>query len=138
MLTDFVSNPVSRVFKFNWFQESGRCRRGVDFLSPMGMKKVLLTEPIRPKGIELLENEVELTIAQNRDESAVAAIIGEYDAVITRTTRITKEIIDQGKKLVVIGRHGAGLDIVELDYATQRGVCLVHTPAANAGQSQNM
>jgi D-3-phosphoglycerate dehydrogenase len=98
----------------------------------MGMKKVLLTEPIRPKGIELLENEVELTIAQNRDESAVAAIIGEYDAVITRTTRITKEIIDQGKKLVVIGRHGAGLDIVELDYATQRGVCLVHTPAANA------
>jgi len=112
--------------------ESGRWKRGLEILSPIGMKKVLLTEPIRPEGITLLKNEVEITIAQNRDESAVAAIIGEYDAVITRTTRITKEIIERGEKLAVIGRHGAGLDIVEMDWATQFGICVVHTPAANA------
>ena len=96
------------------------------------MNKILVIESIRPKGMEILKNEAEVVIAPDRSETTVASLIGDFDAVITRTTKINKEIIERGKNLKVIGRHGAGLDIEELNCATDNQVCVVHTPAANA------
>lgn len=82
--------------------------------------------------MEMLASEVEVVTAPDRSEDTVAAMIGDFDAVITRTTRIDGKIFTPGKKLQVVGRHGAGLDIVDVECATQNGVCVVHTPAANA------
>ena len=96
------------------------------------VKKVLVIESIRPKGMEMLNGETEVVIAPDRSEATVAAMIGDFDAVVTRTTMIDREIIKRGKKLQVIGRHGAGLDTVAVDYATESGVCVVYTPEANA------
>lgn len=97
-------------------------------------KKVLLTEAIRPIGIELLKNaaDVEFHIAEDRSERYIQTIIPDYDAVITRTTVIGKEIIDAGSKLQAIGRHGAGLDLIDLEAAGKRGISVLYTPAANA------
>jgi D-3-phosphoglycerate dehydrogenase len=96
------------------------------------MKKILVIESIRPKGMEILRNEAEVMIAPDRSEATVASIIEEFDAVITRTTNINEQIIKNGKRLQVIGRHGAGLDIVDVKCATDNKICVVHTPAANA------
>jgi D-3-phosphoglycerate dehydrogenase len=96
------------------------------------MKRVLLPQPIRPKGMELLAREAEVVIAPDRTEKSTAALIEGFDAVITRTTVIDEEIIGRSERLKVIGRHGAGLDIVGMKSATDHGVCVVNTPGANA------
>ena len=96
------------------------------------MKRVLLPQPIRPKGMELLAKEAEVVIAPDRTEKSTAALIEGFDAVITRTTVIDEEIIGRSERLKVIGRHGAGLDIVGMKSATDHGVCVVNTPGANA------
>lgn len=96
------------------------------------MKRVLLTQPIRPKGMELLAKEAEVVVAPDRSEKTAAVMIGEFDAIITRTTVIDEQIIGRSERLKVIGRHGAGLDIVGMKSATDHGVCVVNTPGANA------
>lgn len=96
------------------------------------MKRILLPQPIRPKGMELLAKEVEVVVAPDRSEKTAAAMIGDFDAVITRTTVIDEQMIAGSERLKVIGRHGVGLDIVEMKSATDHGVCVVNTPGANA------
>jgi D-3-phosphoglycerate dehydrogenase len=97
------------------------------------MFKVLMLEPIRPIGFKMLEDAgVEVVVAPNRDEKTAAEMIDGFDGIITRTTYVGKEIIDNGNKLKVIGRHGAGLDIVDVKYAEQKGIQIAYTPAANA------
>ena len=96
------------------------------------MKRVLLTQPIRPKGMELLAKDVEVVVAPDRTEKTALSMIGGVDAVITRTTAINEQMVGRGERLKVIGRHGAGLDIVEMKSATDHGVCVVNTPGANA------
>lgn len=97
------------------------------------MIRVLMLEPIRPIGFKMLEEAgVEVVVAPDRSEKTAVEMIDEFDGVITRTTYIGKEIIDKGTRLKVIGRHGAGLDIIDVDYAKQKGIPVVFTPAANA------
>ncbi|MGI6574889.1 MAG: NAD(P)-dependent oxidoreductase [bacterium] len=91
-----------------------------------------MTEPIRPQGMKLLQKEVELVIAPDRSEETILDLIGEFDGVITRTTKITREMMERSARLKVIGRHGAGLDLVDMDAASEHGICVVHTPGANA------
>ncbi|SDF51356.1 Hydroxypyruvate reductase [Sporomusa acidovorans DSM 3132] len=79
----------------------------------------------------MLTEEAEVVTAPDRSEATVAAMIRDFDAVITRTTKINREIIERGKRLRVIGCHSAGYDNVDLRCATDHGVCVVHTPGAN-------
>jgi D-3-phosphoglycerate dehydrogenase / 2-oxoglutarate reductase len=59
-------------------------------------------------------------------------IIGEYDAIIIRSgTKLTKDIIEAGKKLRVIGRAGVGVDNVDLEAATKQGIIVMNTPEGN-------
>ena len=94
--------------------------------------KVLTTEPIRPKGVAILQKEVEVVVPPDPRPETIARVISDCDALITRTTYIGRKIIDAGKNLLVIGRHGAGLDIIDVKYATRQAVPVVYTPAANA------
>jgi len=96
------------------------------------MKKVLLTQPIRPIGMEILSQEVEVTIAPDRKEETILNMVEGFDALINRTTVIGKEIIEKGKNLKVISAHGVGYNLIDVDTATQKGICVVNTPGANA------
>ena len=59
-------------------------------------------------------------------------IISEYDAVVVRSaTQITSEIISAGKNLKVIGRAGAGVDNIDADAATRKGILVMNTPGGN-------
>ncbi|MBM4237851.1 MAG: phosphoglycerate dehydrogenase, partial [Euryarchaeota archaeon] len=58
--------------------------------------------------------------------------IPEYDGIIIRSgTKITKEVIEAGKRLKVIGRAGVGVDNVDVDQATIKGILVMNTPSAN-------
>lgn len=98
----------------------------------MSRSKILLTEAIDCAGISLLEadgNDVE--ICPNADEDTIISRIADADALIVRSTQVTEKIIKSGKKLKVIGRHGIGVDNIDLKAAKENSIVIVNTPDAN-------
>jgi D-3-phosphoglycerate dehydrogenase len=92
----------------------------------MTRPRVLVREPIAPAGIELLRESFDVDADPDGD---LASIIGDYDALIVRSaTKVTRELIARGTSLKVIGRAGVGVDNVDIEAATQRGVLVVNAP----------
>jgi D-3-phosphoglycerate dehydrogenase len=88
--------------------------------------KVLVREEIAPAGVELLKQRFE--VDEDR-ESDLAEIIAGYDAIVVRSaTKLTAELIDRAERLKVIGRAGVGVDNVDVDAATRRGIVVANTP----------
>lgn len=95
--------------------------------------RVLLTEPIHPQGTEKLAEEAEWWIASGIDETTLTRELAEADGVVLRARGfIGAAQMDAAPRLRVIGRYGVGLDNVDLDAATERGIWVVYTPLANA------
>ena len=66
-------------------------------------------------------------------EDALAARIGEFDAIIVRSaTQLTAELIERAERLRVIGRAGTGVDNVDVEAATKRGIIVVNAPESNS------
>jgi len=60
------------------------------------------------------------------------AIIGDYEALIVRSaSQVTAQVIEAGKKLMVIGRAGVGIDNIDVNAATQKGIIVVNAPTGN-------
>ncbi len=98
------------------------------------MFKVLITDPISEKGIELLKREPDLEVDNEPDISyeELLEVVERYDCIITRSrTPVTKELIERGKNLKVIGRAGVGVDNVDIETASLKGILVVNTPGAN-------
>ncbi len=98
------------------------------------MYRVLVTDPIAPKGLELLEKEedVELYNEPEIPYEELLEIVRDFDCIITRSrTPVTKELLDRAERLKVIGRAGVGVDNVDIEEATRRGILVVNTPGAN-------
>ncbi|MCH3914080.1 MAG: phosphoglycerate dehydrogenase [Acidaminococcaceae bacterium] len=96
--------------------------------------KVIVTERISDKGVELLKAEkgldVDVCFDIPRDE--LLKVIGKYDAVIVRSvTKVNEEFFKHATNLKVVGRAGNGVDNIELEPATKRGVIVVNTPESN-------
>lgn len=90
------------------------------------MTRVLVREPIAEAGVALLRAQFEV---EEDGDSELAAIIGDYDAVIIRSgTTLDAGLIDRARRLRVIGRAGVGVDNVDLEAATRRGVVVVNAP----------
>jgi D-3-phosphoglycerate dehydrogenase len=88
--------------------------------------RVLVREEIAPAGLELLR--ARFDVDEDRD-SDLAEIIGKYDAIVVRSaTKLTAELIEQASRLKVIGRAGVGVDNVDVDAATRRGIVVANTP----------
>jgi D-3-phosphoglycerate dehydrogenase / 2-oxoglutarate reductase len=88
--------------------------------------KVLVREPIADAGVELLRAHFDVDV--DRD-SELAGIIGGYDGIVIRSaTKLTKELIDRADLLKVIGRAGVGVDNVDVDAATRRGIVVANAP----------
>jgi len=93
--------------------------------------KILLTESISPVGINLLREKAEITIAPSPSEEDLTPLITNADAMLVRSSTVTARLMESGKNLKVIGRHGIGLDNIDLQAATRLGIPVVHTPGAN-------
>ncbi|NPA32523.1 MAG: phosphoglycerate dehydrogenase [Aquificae bacterium] len=98
------------------------------------MFKVLITDPIAPEGIEILKRDPDVEVVNEPEipYEKLLEIIPEFDAIITRSrTPVTKELLERAKKLKVVGRAGVGVDNVDIEEATKRGILVVNTPGAN-------
>ena len=91
--------------------------------------KVLVREEIAPAGVELLRSRFEV---DEDHDSDLGEIIGGYDAIVIRSaTKLTADLIAKGTNLKVIGRAGVGVDNVDVDAATRRGIVVANAPESN-------
>ncbi|EFM09810.1 D-3-phosphoglycerate dehydrogenase [Paenibacillus curdlanolyticus YK9] len=98
------------------------------------MFKVLVSDPISDLGIQQLVDAADVSVDKKPglSEDELVAIIGEYDALLVRSqTRVTARIMDAGKQLKVVGRAGVGVDNIDLEAATQRGIIVINAPDGN-------
>ena len=97
-------------------------------------KTVLLIEPtIRPNGVEYLTNHFNVVLAPNGSEETIIAYINKHQAraVIVRTEKITRNILESCPSLEVVGMHGVGLDNIDVPSATENGVVVLNAPSSN-------
>jgi len=96
------------------------------------MPRVLVSDPIAQDGIDVLAPHAQVDVRLGLPREELVAAIGEYDALIVRSeTKVTAEVIEAGTKLQVIGRAGVGVDNIDLQAATRRGIIVVNAPLGN-------
>src|SRR5687768_1755596 len=97
--------------------------------------KVLVCDPVSPKGIALLKQRPELKVQvleKRLAEADLLPIVADVEAMVVRSeTKITRKVIEAAPKLKVVGRAGVGVDNVDVDAATQRGIVVMNTPSGN-------
>ncbi|MCD6268911.1 MAG: phosphoglycerate dehydrogenase [Deltaproteobacteria bacterium] len=96
--------------------------------------KVLVSDNIASEGIDILESDSSITvdIRVGIDEVELKKIIGDYDAIITRSgTSITAELLENPGRLKIIGRAGVGLDNVDIEAASIKGIIVMNAPTGN-------
>src|ERR1043166_1058623 len=96
---------------------------------------VLICDPISPKGIEDFKKQpgMKVTVLDKRlAEAELIPLVGETEAMVVRSeTKVTRNVIEAAKKLRVVGRAGVGVDNVDVEAATQRGIVVMNTPSGN-------
>ncbi|MCU1359483.1 MAG: serA [Ilumatobacteraceae bacterium] len=95
------------------------------------MARILVTEEIADGGLDRLraaghEVDVQLDLSE-----LMTHIVGANALIIRSATQVTAEVLEAGSELVVVGRAGIGLDNVDVDAATRRGVMVVNAPQSN-------
>ena len=96
------------------------------------MPKVLVSDPIAPEGIAILKQVAEVDVKTGISKEELAGIIANYDALAVRSeTKVTAEVIANAAKLKIIGRAGVGVDNIDVDAATKRGILVVNSPDGN-------
>ncbi len=94
--------------------------------------KILVSDPLSPRGVELLQQHAEVDLRPRLSPEELRKIIGGYDALIVRSsTRVTAELIEAGHRLKAIGRAGVGVDNIDVPKATEKGIIVVNVPEAN-------
>ncbi|MDQ3458818.1 MAG: phosphoglycerate dehydrogenase [Deinococcota bacterium] len=94
------------------------------------MYKILVTDTIQLGDAEYLDAHVDYREGIARDE--LLEIVGDYDAIITRSrTQVDEALVRAGKNLKVIGRGGVGVDNIDIDAASRRGLLVLNAPEAN-------
>ncbi|MUL39298.1 phosphoglycerate dehydrogenase [Gloeocapsopsis dulcis] len=96
------------------------------------MAKVLVSDPIDQAGIDILSQVATVDIKTGLSPEELVQIVPEYDALMIRSgSRVTQEIIEAGTQLKIIGRAGVGVDNVDVDAATRKGIVVVNSPEGN-------
>jgi D-3-phosphoglycerate dehydrogenase len=94
--------------------------------------KVLIAEPVSEEGIDILRHHAQVDVKPELKPEELISIIGDYEALVVRSqTKVTAKVIAAGKKLQVIGRAGVGVDNVDVEEATRRGIVVVNAPTGN-------
>src|SRR5271165_1783162 len=96
---------------------------------------IMICDPISPKGIALFQQrqEFKVTVLKQRlSEAELIPLVGEVEAMVVRSeTKVTRKVIEAAPKLRVVGRAGVGVDNVDVEAATQRGIVVMNTPGGN-------
>ncbi len=111
---------------------AGRARRA-ESLRREVVKRVLVTDALDSVGVDALRKHgLEVDVAGALDEPSLVARLGDYEGLIVRSaTKVTRATLENAGRLEVIGRAGAGVDTIDVDAATERGVIVMNTPGGN-------
>ena len=99
-----------------------------------GKHRVLVTDTLAESGLDILRaaDDVELDYRPGLKGQDLLKTVAESDALITRSgTAVTEELVNAGTRLRIIGRAGVGLDNVDVDACTRRGILVINAPTAN-------
>jgi D-3-phosphoglycerate dehydrogenase / 2-oxoglutarate reductase len=97
--------------------------------------KIVVCDPISPKGIALLQQRPEFNVVvlpKRLPEAELLPIVADAVALVVRSeTKVTAKVIEAAKQLRVVGRAGVGVDNVDIEAATQHGTVVMNTPGGN-------
>ncbi|GAB6178988.1 phosphoglycerate dehydrogenase [Desulfotomaculum defluvii] len=96
--------------------------------------KVLVMDGVSEQGLAPLRQhtDIEVVIGEKMTEDQLVEVIGQYDAMIVRSaTKVTARIVEAATKLKVIGRAGVGVDNIDRNAATNKGIVVVNAPDGN-------
>ena len=94
---------------------------------------VVLAGPIHPDGKALLDKEARVVVCEDETEAGLVKVAAEAQAILFRIRPdCTESLMAACKRLKVVGRHGVGLDTVDIPAATRLGVAVVHAPGSNS------
>ena len=100
----------------------------------MRLPKVLIADSISQRGVDELSRDgaLEVSFQTGLTESELIKIIPEFSALVVRSqTRVTAQILNAGARLRVVGRAGVGVDNVDVETATRRGIIVLNAPGGN-------
>lgn len=96
------------------------------------MARILVSDPLPQDIIDFLQKEAEVEVATGLSPEELIAKVADFDALIVRSqSRVTREVIAGGQKLRVIGRAGVGVDNIDVEAATARGIMVINSPEGN-------
>ncbi|MCS7299130.1 MAG: phosphoglycerate dehydrogenase [Spirochaetia bacterium] len=101
----------------------------------MGSKvKILCADGFSKAGLEILSyyENISVTVNEKTSKEELISQIPDYDVLVVRSaTKVDKDVIDASKKLKIIARAGVGLDTIDVNYATQKGIIVMNSPTGN-------
>lgn len=95
-------------------------------------QKILIVQPIHERGVRVFDERFDVRVASDPSVATVLKEIRGVAGVVVRTAPFPGEIIEAADALKVIGRHGVGVDNIDVKTATEKGIVVVYTPDANA------
>jgi D-3-phosphoglycerate dehydrogenase len=96
-----------------------------------GRRRVLLADDIDPHATARLAQEAELVRPRDGSVEALREAIRSPEGVLVRTTPLSRETLERAERLQVIAKHGAGVDAIAVEYASERGIVVANVPGAN-------
>jgi D-3-phosphoglycerate dehydrogenase len=94
--------------------------------------RILVAEKIAPAGVEMLRERFDVDLGEGWSADELAERIGDYDGILIRSaTKLTADLIGRATRLKVIGRAGVGVDNVDVEAATKRGIIVANAPQSN-------
>jgi D-3-phosphoglycerate dehydrogenase len=95
-------------------------------------QKILVKEKIADAGVDLLREHFEVDVGVDWSDEDLAERIAQYDGILIRSaTKLTGDLIARADRLKVIGRAGVGVDNVDVEAATKRGIVVANAPQSN-------
>lgn len=98
----------------------------------MTAKKIVITEPIDSRGIELLKGESNIVYLPELPGRSLSEEIIDAHAVIVRIAKLDSNLIELSKNLIVIAKYGVGYDNIDVEAATKKQIAVINAPEANA------
>ncbi len=98
------------------------------------MKRVLVSDSMATEGVEIFRKTpgIEVDVITKHTPEELKELVSGYDGLVVRSSsKITKEIIESAEKLAVIGRAGAGVDNIDVEAASKKGIVVMNTPGGN-------
>jgi D-3-phosphoglycerate dehydrogenase len=98
------------------------------------MPKILVSDDLSSKGVEILKaaDGIEVDVKTGMKPDELKSVIGDYHGLVIRSaTKVTPDIIESAKNLKIIGRAGIGVDNVDLEAASSKGIIVMNTPGGN-------